>query len=152
MKNPADFDSPIPVRIRATTRGDQFAVVQGTFLAQLGGVVMRVPENIPDFQRQLLQQLWGDHVVGVTGDGELSSQRYPEAADDDRQMQFPAVPPAVIPGLAPGGFGVNRRMRDFPGQPMFLMPDAPIGAQGGTVDGCRMALLDPRLQQRDQMA
>ena len=39
------------------------------------------------------------------------------------QMQFPAVPPAVIPGLTPGGLGANRGMRHFPGQPMFLLPD-----------------------------
>src|ERR1700758_4178027 len=122
MKNPADFDSPIPVGIRATTRGDQFAVVQRTFLAQLGGVVMGVAEDIPDFQRQLLQQLWRDHVVGVTSNGELSSQRQPNVAAGARQMQFPTVPPAMIPRLAPGGFGVNRSMRDFPGQPMFLVP------------------------------
>src|SRR2546423_3314009 len=120
MKNPADFDSPIPVGIRTTTRGDQFAVVQRTFLAQLGGVVMCIPKDISDFQRQLLQQLWSKHVVGVTGDGELRSQRQPNVADGDRQMQFPTVPPAMIPGLAPGSFSVNRRMRDFSGQPMFL--------------------------------
>jgi hypothetical protein len=35
---------------------------------------------------------------------------------------------------------------------MFLVPDAPIGAQGRTVDGRRVSLRGPRLQQRDQMA
>ena len=43
-------------------------------------------------------------------------------------------------------------MRDFPGQPMFLVPDAAIGAQRRTVHGRRVALRCPRLQQRDQMA
>ena len=146
MKDPADFDAPIPMGIRATTRGDQFPVVQRTFRAQLGGVVMRVPEDIPDRHRQLLQQLWGNQIVGVTGDGELCGQGNPDAPDHDRQMQLPAVPPAVIPGLAPGGFGVNRGMRDFPRQPMFLVPDAAVGAQGRTVDGGRVSLGGPGLQ------
>src|SRR4030095_4561434 len=75
MKEPSDFDPTILVGIRTTTRSDEFAVVQRTFLAQLGGVVMGVPEDVPHRQRQLLQQLWGDHIVGVTGDGELSSQK-----------------------------------------------------------------------------
>src|SRR5438093_8621312 len=143
MKDPSDVDSPIPMGIRTTARGDQFAVVQRTFLAQLGGVVMCVPEDIPDFQRQLFQQLGSDHVVGVTGDGKLSRQRNPEAADDDRQMQLPSIPPAVIPGLTPSGFGVNRSMWDFPGQPMFLVPDTPVGAQGRTVDSRGVSLRGP---------
>src|SRR4029434_3766721 len=46
----------------------------------------------------------------------------------------------------------NRGMRDFPGQPMFLVPDAAVGAQGRTVDSRRVALRCPRPQQRDQMA
>ena len=66
MKDPADVDAPIPMGIRTTARGDQFTVVQRTFLAQLGGVVMRVPAHIADRKRQLLQQLWGDHVGGLT--------------------------------------------------------------------------------------
>ena len=43
-------------------------------------------------------------------------------------------------------------MRDFPGQPMFLGPDTAVGAQGRTVDGSRVSLGYPGLQQRDQMA
>src|SRR4030095_6896480 len=35
-------------------------------------------------------------------------------------------------------------MRDFPGQAMFLVPDAAVGAQGRAVDGGRVALLQPR--------
>ena len=71
MKEPADFNAPITVGIRTTPRGNQFAVVQRTFLAQLRGVVMGVAKDIPDFQRQLLQQLGRDQIVGVTGDGKL---------------------------------------------------------------------------------
>src|SRR6516165_6283719 len=73
---------------------------------------MCVPKDIPDFQRQMLQQLGRDHVIGVTGAGELSSQRNPDATDHDRQMQLPTVPPAMISRLAPGRFGINRGMRD----------------------------------------
>src|SRR5262250_664422 len=145
MKNAADFDAPIPVGILAPTCGDQFAIVPRTLLAQLGGVVMRIPKDISDCQRQLLQQLGSHQIVGVTGDSKLRSQGEPDAPDTDRQMQLPAVPPAVIPGLAPGGFGVNRGMWDYSGQPVFLVPDAAVGTQGGTVDGCRMALLAPGL-------
>src|SRR4029450_2210818 len=43
-------------------------------------------------------------------------------------------------------------MRDFPGQSMFLVPDAAVGAQGRAIDGSRVALRGPGLQQRDQMA
>src|SRR5215831_16825205 len=127
MKNPADCDTPIPMGIWATTRSDQFAVVQRTCRAQLGSVIMRVPEDIPHCHWQLLQQFWGDHIIGVTGDGELRGQREPNTTDHDGQMQLPAVPPAVIPGLTPGGFGVNRSMRDLTCQPMFLVPDAAVG-------------------------
>src|SRR5262245_3533268 len=76
----------------------------------------------------------------------------PDAADRDRQMQLPAVPPAMISRLAPGRFGINGGMRDFSCQPMFLVPDATVSAQGRTVDSRRVALFAPRLQQRDQMA
>jgi hypothetical protein len=94
---------------------------------------MRVPENIPDLQRQLLQQLGGNHFVGVTGDGKLRGQGKLDAPDDG-QMQLPAIPPAVIPGLTPRGFGVDRGLRDFSGQSMFFVPAAAVGPQGGTVD------------------
>src|SRR5215468_2251919 len=152
MKEPSDFDSPIPMGIRATTRGNQFTVVQGALLAQLWCVVVCIPEDVTHRHGQLLQQLGGNDIVGVTGDGAFSGQGEPDAANRDRQRQLPAVPPAMIPGLAPGGFGVNRGMRDFPGQPMFLVPDAAVGAQGRTVDGGRVSLGGPGLQERDQMA
>src|SRR5437879_2524744 len=151
MKDPSDFNPTIPMGIRASTRGEQFAIVQRTFLAQLGGVIMRVSQDVPYCHRQLLQQLGSDHVIGVTGDGELGGQRNPDTANHDRQMQLPAVPPAVIPRLAPGRFGINRGMRDFPCQSMFLVPDTPVGTQGGTVDSRRVSLHSPRLQQLDQM-
>src|SRR5215831_10741676 len=115
MKNPADLDAPIPMRIWTTTCGDQFPIVQRTFRAQLGGVVMRVSEDIPDLQRQLLQQLGGHHIVGVTGDGQLRGQGEPDAPDGDREMQLPAVPPAVIPRLTPGSLSINRGMWDLSG-------------------------------------
>ena len=51
---------------------------------------MGVAKDIPDFQRQLLQQLGRDQIIGVTGDGKLRGQGAPEAPDHDRQMQFPA--------------------------------------------------------------
>src|SRR5438067_13234152 len=134
MKNPADFDTPVPMGIGATTRRDQFAVMQRTFRAQLGSVILRVPEDIPHRNRQLLQKFWSDHIIGVTGDGELRGQRDPDTTDHDCQMQLPAVPPAVIPGLTPSGFGVNRSMRDRTCQPMLLVPEAAGGTQWGIVD------------------
>src|SRR5215204_3267754 len=42
-------------------------------------------------------------------------------------------------------------MRDFTRQPMFLMPDAALGAQRRTVNGSRTPLLRPRLEEDDQM-
>src|SRR4029453_277014 len=128
MKEPADFDPTISMGIRTTACGDQFTIVQGTLLAQLWGVVMGVTQDIPHRHRQLLQQLWGNDIVGVTGAGELRGQGEPDAAHRDGQMQLPAVPPAMIPGLAPGGFSVNRGMRQSPAQPMFLVPDATVSA------------------------
>jgi hypothetical protein len=91
-------------------------------------------------------------LVGGTGDGELGSQRHPDAADDDSQMPLATVPPARIPRPTPGGFGINRGVRDNTCQPMFLLPDAAIGAQGRTVNSRRVSLSCPRLQQRDQIA
>src|SRR5215813_2362452 len=135
MKEPPDFDSSIPMGIRAATRGNQFTVVQGTLLAQLWCVVVCIPEDVAHCQRQLLQQLWGNDIVGVTGDGEFRGQGNPDAAHHDRQMQLPAVPPAMIPGLTPGSLSINRGMWDLSGQPMFLVPHAAVGAQGRTVDG-----------------
>ena len=113
---------------------------------------MRVSKHIPHLPWQLLQQLGGEHLVGITGDGARRGSGEPDATDGDGPMQLPAVPPAVIPGLAPRGFGVNRGMGDFPGQSMFLVPDAAVGAPGRTVDSRRVALGCPRPQQRDQMA
>ena len=118
--------------IRATTRGDQCAGMPRTFLAPLGGVVRRVTKDIPDCRRPLLQPLGSAHVVGGTGEGARSSPRQPEVAAADRQRQFPAVPPAVLPGRAPGGFGIERSMRDCAGPPMFLVPATPVGAPGRT--------------------
>src|SRR5262245_4555209 len=112
---------------------------------------MRISEDIPDHHRQLLQQFWGDQIVGVTRDGKLRGQGNPDAPDHDRQMQLPPVPPAVISSLTPGGFGVNGGMRDFPSQPMFLVPDTAVGTQGRTIDGGRVSLCCPGLQQRGQM-
>src|SRR5215468_6342530 len=152
MTEPPDFDAPIPLGIRATPRGNEFTVVQGALLAQRRCVGVCISEDVAHFQRQLLQQLGCDQMVGVTGDGTLRGQGDPDASDHDRQMQLPAVPPAVIPRLTPRGFRVNRGMRDFPGQPMFLVPDAAVGAQGRTVDGGRVSLGGPGLQERDQMA
>src|SRR5215471_5907656 len=120
--------------IRATTRGNQFPVVQGALLAQLWCVVVCIPEDVTHRHGQLLQQLGGNDIVGVTGDGAFSGQGEPDAANRDRQRQLPAVPPAMIPGLAPGGFGVNRGMRDFPGQPMFLVTTWKVLAVGGVID------------------
>ena len=127
----------------ATTRGNQFTVVQGALLAQRRCVVVCLSEDVAHFQRPWLQQLGCDQIVGVTGDGKLRGQGDPDAPDHERQMQLPTVPPAVIPRLTPRGFSVNRGMRDFPGQPMFLMPDAAVGAQGRTVDGGRVSLGGP---------
>src|SRR5712692_5866903 len=57
---------------------------------------------------------WGDQIVGGTGDGALRGPGEPDATDDDRQRPLPAVPPAVISGLTPGGFVVHRGMRACP--------------------------------------
>jgi hypothetical protein len=152
MTDPSAFDAPIPLGRRATTCGDQFPLVQRTVITQLGGLVMGVTEDVPHPQRPWLQQLWGDHLVSLTGDGKLRGQGEPDAADRDGHMELPAVPPAMIPGLAPGGCGVHRGMWAFPCEPMLLVPDAPVGTQGRTVDSCRVALRGPGLQPLDQMA
>jgi hypothetical protein len=74
MKEPAHCDASIPMGIRATPRGDQCPVMPGALLAQLRRIVVRVSEDVPHLQRQLLQPLGGDDVVGVTGDGTLRGQ------------------------------------------------------------------------------
>src|SRR5215468_1429145 len=152
MQDPPDFDAPIPMGIRATTRGTPFTVVPGALLAPRRCVVVCISEDVAPCQRQWLQQLGGDQIVGVTGAGKLRGPGEPDAPDHDRQMPLPAVPPAVIPRLTPRGFRGNRGLRDCPGQPMLLVPATAVGAQGRTVDGGRVALGGPGLQQRDQMA
>ena len=62
---------------------DQFPMVQRTVITQLGGIVMGVTEDVPHLQRQLLQQLWGDHIVSLTGDGKFRGQGEPDAPDRD---------------------------------------------------------------------
>src|SRR5215208_6499169 len=96
MKDSPHFNSTVPMRMRATSRGYQFAIVQPTSLAQLRRVVVRVTQNIAHFQGQLLQQSWRNQIIGFTGQGEFGGQRYPQTADADGQMQLPAIPPTVI--------------------------------------------------------
>jgi hypothetical protein len=45
----------------------------------------------------LLQQLWRDHVIGVTGDGALRRQRNPDAADHDRQTAILSLEITMYP-------------------------------------------------------
>jgi hypothetical protein len=113
---------------------------------------MRVPEDLPDLQRPWLQQLGGNQSVGVTGDGTRRGHGEPEAPAADRPRPLPTVPPAVLPGLTPGSCSVNRGLRDFPGQPMLLVPAAAVGAPGRPGDGGRVSWGGPGLQQHAQMA
>ena len=114
---------------RATTRGDQCGYATH-IPAPLGGVVRRVTKDIPDCRRPLLQPLGSAHVVGGTGEGARSSPRQPEVAAADRQRQFPAVPPAVLPGRAPGASVSSEVCGTAPARRCFLCQPPPLVRRG----------------------
>jgi hypothetical protein len=138
--------------IGATPRGDPFTVVQRPCVAPLRGGVMRIAQPLPPLQRPWCQPRGGEHLGGLTGHSALRGPGEPDAADGDGQRQLPAVPPAVIPGLAPRGCGVHGGMGDCPSQPMVLVPHTAVGTQGRTVARRRVALGGPRPPPPDQMA
>src|ERR1700754_5175058 len=152
MKDSPHLNSTVLMRMRASSRRHQFAIMPDAFLPQLWRVVVRVTQHVAHLQGQLLQQFWRDQIVGFTGQGEFCGQWNPQAADADGQMQLPAVPPTVIPTLAPGRFCIYRGMRHFTSQAMFLMPYAAIGAQWRTINGGGSPLGRPRLQTHNQPA
>src|SRR5258708_20487747 len=110
MKYPSDFDSAIGMGIGSPAGRYQFAVVLGTLKAEVRSIVMLVAQDITDLGGQLGEQP-GCHVtVGDIGEGKLGSQGNPETTDRHRQMQLPAIPPAMPAPLAPVRLGSNGRL------------------------------------------
>ena len=83
---------------------------------------------------------------------QFRSERDPDRADDCGQMQLPAIDPAVPARLGPTGLGIDRAMRHHPRLAVLLVPDAPAGAQHGTVDRGGPRGGQPRLQLGHQIA
>src|SRR5512138_3507281 len=111
VKEPPYLHPAIGMRICPPAGRYQLAVMQSAFGAQRRGIVMLVTQDIAYRQRQFGQQPRGDHIIGLIGRGEFGSQRNPQPSKGYSQMQFPAVPPAMIARLAPGCFEIDAGMR-----------------------------------------
>src|SRR5262245_45072761 len=152
VKDTPDFNAAIGVRISPPVRGDQFAVMAATLGVQLWGIVMLIAQDIADLSRQLGEQQRGDITVSDIGHGKLRGQRNPQTANRHRQVQLPAVPPAVPARLAPMGFGINGGVRDDARLPIFLMPDATVRPNHRAITSRSMTLLGPRIEEYHQVA
>ncbi len=151
-KHTADFDATIGMGIRAAARGDQFAVMAATLGPQVWSIVMLIAQDRADLRGQLGKQQRDDLTVRDVRAGELGGQRNMERAEGHRQVQLPAVPPAMPARLAPMRFGINGGMGDDAGLPIFLMPDAAVRAHHGTITGGSVPVLRPRIEDGHQVA
>jgi hypothetical protein len=94
------------------------------------------------------EQPRGRLVVGGVGRGQLGGERDPDRRDGGREVERPAVDPAVPARLGPAGLGVDRGVRDDPGVAGLLVPDPATRAQQGAVD--RVPAGRPRVEQPGQ--
>lgn len=122
VKDAAHLNPTIAVRMLATPRGDQPATSGFTSLSQIRRVVVSITQNVAHFSRQLPQQGWSNAGIVGVGNRQLSRQRYPDRRHGTRQMQFPAVPPAMIARLRPARLGVDAAVRHDTLLPMFVVP------------------------------
>src|SRR5215212_9742095 len=145
MKKLADRTSGIVLGWLAFMGSHKETVVLFTGEAHLGFVVVGIAQNKLNLRRELANEGRRLVLIGDVGRGELCRQWNPQGGGGTDEMEFPPVPPAMIAGFRPVGFGVNRRMWHDTGRAVFLVPDAALGAQGGAVDSRRMASLPPGL-------
>jgi hypothetical protein len=132
--------------------GDQFAIMRRAQGTQRRRVIMLIAQHITHLGWQLGQKQRCHDIVSNVSGGELGRQRDPHAANGDRQVQLPAVPPPMPTRFAPGRFGIDARMRHYSLFPIFFMPYSPMGAQCGAVQGRAMALMHPGREHPYQVA
>lgn len=126
VKDPADLDASVGMRIGAAAGSDQEATGGGAVVADGRVVVLGVAQDEAGRGRQLVEQAWGWLVVGGVGRGQLGGEWDPDGRDGGGQVELPAVDPAgrqgprctalaVPAGLGPAGLGVDRGVRDDTG-------------------------------------
>jgi hypothetical protein len=113
-------------------------------------MVMLIAQDITDLGGQVGEQPRRDRTVGDIGEGELSRQGNPEAADGHRQMQLPAIPPPIPTRLAPVRFGITGGMGHDACRPIFLVPHAAVRAYGRAITSDPVPLLCPGIEDRPQ--
>lgn len=135
MKNAAHRCSWIRMRIGTPPGGDQNPSVPLALPVELRVIVGGVPQDEPDLTGQLGNEGGSYEVIGRVGGGKPCGQRNPDACRRTGNVELPSVPPTMIAGLGPVGFGVDSGVWNDPLLAVLLMPHPSLGSKRSRVHG-----------------